>query len=77
MGGLAGGDVPHFHGDWLKRAAAAKAGIYANDPAEAMYPYTRKDVDGETLDGSKHRYTLTFPSGTAPAGERLLVSDDV
>ncbi len=24
---------------------------------------TRVDADGETLDGSKHNYTLTFPAG--------------
>ncbi len=66
VGGLSGGDASHFHGDWLARAAVAKAGIYANDPAEAMYPYTRKDVSGETLDGSKHNYTLTFPAGQLP-----------
>ena len=29
-----------FHGDWLKRAAAAKGGIYGNDAVEAMYPLT-------------------------------------
>src|SRR5258708_5307643 len=52
VGGLAGGDRAFFNGDWLKRAAVAKAGIYANDPAEAMSPLTRKDSNGETLDGS-------------------------
>ena len=48
------------------RAGAAKAGLYANDAVEAMYPYTRKDADGELLDGSKHTYTLTFPPGQLP-----------
>jgi hypothetical protein len=66
VGGLAGGDKAFFNGDWLKRAATAKAGIYANDPAEAMYPVTRKDSSGETLDTSKHNYTLTFPAGEFP-----------
>ncbi len=66
VGGLSGGDSAYFAGDWLKRAALAKAGIYANDPAEAMYPYTRKDINGETLDGSKHNYTLTFAAGQFP-----------
>ena len=28
-----------------------------------MYPYTRTDANGETLDGSKHNYTITFPAG--------------
>ncbi len=66
VGGLAGGGRAFFNGDWLKRAAVAKAGIYANSPAEAMYPLTRKDVQGELLDGSKHNYTLTFAKGQFP-----------
>jgi hypothetical protein len=66
LGGLAGGDSAFFHGDWLKRAAVAKAGIYANDPVEATYPLTRTDDAGEPLDGSKHNYTLTFPDGQYP-----------
>jgi hypothetical protein len=36
-----------FNGDWLKRAAAAKGGIYGNDAVEAMYPMTRVDASGE------------------------------
>ena len=31
-----------------------------------MYPFTRIDSDGQTLDGSKHNYTLTFPAGQLP-----------
>jgi len=60
------GDADFFKGDWLKRAAAAKGGIYGNDGIEAMYPMTREDAKGETLDGSKHDYTLTFPAGQLP-----------
>jgi hypothetical protein len=60
------GDRAFFSGDWLKRAAAAKGGIYGNDAAEAMYPMTRTLADGEMLDGSKHNYTLTFPAGQLP-----------
>ena len=60
------GDNAHYNGDWLKRAVAAKAGIYGNNPAEATYPLTRVDADGQTLDGSKHNYTLTFPPGQQP-----------
>jgi hypothetical protein len=60
------GDSAHYNGDWLKRAAAAKAGIYGNDAAEATYPLTRIDGDGQTLDGSQHNYTLTFPAGQQP-----------
>lgn len=60
------GDSAFFNGDWLKRAAGAKGGIYGNDAAEAMYPARRTDSDGQTLDGSQHNYTLTFPAGQLP-----------
>jgi hypothetical protein len=60
------GDAAHYDGDWLKRALVAKAGIYANSPDEAMYPFTRVDADGQALDGSKNNYVLTFPAGQLP-----------
>ncbi|CAN7183805.1 DUF1254 domain-containing protein [Mesorhizobium sp. LjNodule214] len=60
------GDSAHYNGDWLARATAAQVGIYGNDAVEAMYPLTRTDGDGNTLDGSKHDYTLTFPKGQLP-----------
>ena len=40
--GSAFGDRAFFNGDWLMRAAAAKAGIYGNDAVEAMYPMTKR-----------------------------------
>ncbi len=64
--GAAFGDRAFFKGDWLLRAAAAKAGIYGNNAEEAMYPMTRRLANGETLDGSKHNYTLTFEAGKLP-----------
>ena len=63
--GLAGGDAAAFNGDWLKRAAVAKGGIYANDPIEAAYPFARTDDRGRPLDG-KRKYTLTFPADGLP-----------
>jgi hypothetical protein len=60
------GDRAFYNGDWLKRAAAAKGGIYGNSAIEAMYPLTRVTASGETLDGSKHNYTLTFAKGSLP-----------
>ncbi len=60
------GDRAFFKGNWLLRAAGAKAGIYGNDSVEATYPLTRVDGDGQKLDGSKHKYTLTFPAGEYP-----------
>jgi hypothetical protein len=64
--GSAFGDRDFYHGNFLLRAAAAKAGIYGNDALEAVYPMTRSEADGELLDGGKHRYTLTFPAGQLP-----------
>jgi hypothetical protein len=61
-----GGDAAFYHGDWLKRAAIAQAGIYGNDSEEATYPLTRTLPEGEPLDGSKHNYTITFPVGQLP-----------
>jgi hypothetical protein len=60
------GDRDFYKGDWLMRAGAAKGGIYGNDAVEATYPMTRTDATGETLDGSKHNYTLMFPAGQLP-----------
>lgn len=60
------GNAEFFNGDWLKRAAAAKGGIYGNDAVEAMYPMTRVDSTGKTIDTSKHNYTLTFAKGQLP-----------
>jgi hypothetical protein len=60
------GDRAFFHGNWLLRAAGAKAGIYGNDAIEATYPMTKTLANGEPLDGSKHNYTLTFPAGQLP-----------
>jgi hypothetical protein len=60
------GDQAFYKGDWLMRAGAAKAGLYGNDAAEAMYPITRTDGNGQTLDTGKHNYTLTFPAGKLP-----------
>jgi hypothetical protein len=65
IGALFGGSAFYKH-DWLKRAAAAKGGIYGNDSVEAMYPMTRADAAGKTLDTSEHNYTITFPAGQLP-----------
>ena len=60
------GDGAFYNGDWLKRAAAAKAGIYGNDAVEAVYPHTKTLANGEVLDGSKHNYTLTLAADQFP-----------
>jgi hypothetical protein len=60
------GDRAFFNGNWLARAAAAKAGIYGNDAVEAMYPLTTALANGDVLDTSKHNYTLTFAKDEFP-----------
>jgi hypothetical protein len=60
------GDRAFYNGDWLKRAAAAKGGIYGNDAVEAMYPLTKTLANGDALDGSQHKYTLTFAKDQFP-----------
>src|SRR5947207_514202 len=60
------GDRDFYKGNWLLRAGAAQGGIYGNDAIEATYPMTRTTSTGETLDGSKHNYTITFPAGQLP-----------
>jgi len=60
------GDRAFFNGNWLKRAAAAKGGIYGNDAIEAMYPFTTMLANGEKLNGSKNNYTLTFSANQLP-----------
>lgn len=60
------GNREFYNGDWLLRAAAAKAGIYGNDAIEAVYPMVKTLPNGELLDGSKAKYTLTFAAGQLP-----------
>ena len=64
--GSAFGDRTFYNGDWLLRAAAAKAGIYGNNAVEAMYPMTRVDSTGQPIDTSKNNYTLTFAKDSLP-----------
>jgi hypothetical protein len=60
------GNRAFFNGDWLRRAAAARVGIYGNDAEEAIAPLTRNAGDGSPLDGSKHKYTITFAKDQLP-----------
>ena len=60
------GDAAFYNGDWLKRAAAAKGGIYGNDAAEATYPMTKSLANGEPLDAGRQNFTLTFAKNQFP-----------
>jgi hypothetical protein len=58
-------NVGKFGDDDLTRAAVAWRYIYANDPAEAVYPMALHDGQGQLLDG-RHAYRLHFPAGHLP-----------
>ncbi len=75
--GSAFGNREFYNGNWLLRAAAARAGIFGNDAAEAVYPMATTDADGQPLDGSEHAYTLTFPAGQLPPVNAFWSRDDV
>lgn len=51
--------------DYLQRSVIAAVGLGANLPADAVYPMTKEDSDGQRLNG-KHRYVLHFASGATP-----------
>ncbi|HEX4550932.1 DUF1254 domain-containing protein [Pseudomonas sp.] len=58
-------NVGKFGDDDLTRAAVAWRYIYANDPAEALYPMALHDVQGQLLDG-RQAYRLHFAAGQLP-----------
>lgn len=70
------GDEAFYNGDWLLRAGAAKAGLYGNDAAEAMYPFTRTDATGKRSTAASTTTLSPFRPGNS-AGELLLVGDDL
>jgi hypothetical protein len=48
-----------YGNDYLKRAMTAMAGLGANQPEDAIYPFTSADAGGKPLDGSAE-YLLHF-----------------
>jgi hypothetical protein len=60
------GSREYLKNDYLARATGTQMGIGANSRDEALYPVLDKDSDGQTLDGSKHDYTLHFAKGQLP-----------
>jgi hypothetical protein len=48
------------------RAMIANRGLGANLDADALYPLSVTDIDGEKYDGSKHQYVLHFDAGKIP-----------
>jgi hypothetical protein len=53
--------------DYLNRTVGVVVGQFGNYPSQAMYPGFQKDRNGDLLDGSKNKYSITFPAGGLPA----------
>lgn len=60
------GDRAFLGEDYLSRAVGTQVGIGANSREEAMYPLIEKDSTGAALDGTTHRYLLTFAKDQLP-----------
>lgn len=56
----------YFGTDYLFRAAIGYQAMFVNTPKEAYYPGVFVDASGNTLDGSKGNYTMTFAKGQLP-----------
>lgn len=54
-----------YAGNWKKRAAVTRGGIYANDMEEAVYPMARIDANGDTLTGAD-KYVIDFTEDSLP-----------
>ena len=84
MKNINGWNVGAFFGDAISTRAIgscgpprAKGGLYGNDAVEAMYPFTRVDADGRNARRQQAQLHDHVPRRAVPAGERLLVGDDV
>ncbi len=51
---------------YLPRAVAAQTGLYGNSGFEATYPTYRFDAEGQPLNASKNKYSVTFKEGELP-----------
>jgi len=60
------GNREEMQGKYLVRASAAYLGLYGNSLEEAYCPNSLVDGDGDTYDGSKFDYVLSFKSDELP-----------
>ncbi len=51
---------------YLIRAVAAQSGLYGNSGFEATYPTYRFDADGQPLNATENKYTITFKADGLP-----------
>lgn len=62
------GSYSNNYDGWLNAAITAKVGLGANLAADATYPQTTVDRQGNLLNGN-NRYTMTFAQGNMPPVE--------
>lgn len=60
------GTREYMDGNYLYRMAGDVLGLYGNSKEEAIYPLYRNDSEGNPLDASTNKYTLTFKAGELP-----------
>lgn len=59
------GDMGTYGTNYDARAGVARVGLGANLPADAIYPITRVDADGQPLNGG-YKYVVHFDKGQTP-----------
>ena len=62
-----GSNVANWGDDYLLRATTAWLGPGWNLPADAVYPLSQKDTNGNDYNGADHKYVLHFDRGQFPA----------
>lgn len=61
-----GSNVGNWGTDYLLRATTAWLGPGWNLPADAVYPLSQKDANGNDYNGADHKYVLRFDKGQFP-----------
>ena len=61
-----GSEVGNWGTDYLLRATTAWLGPGWNLPADAVYPLSTKDSNGNDYNGAEHKYVLRFAKGQFP-----------
>ena len=55
--------------DYLNRTVGVVVGQFGNYPSQAIYPSFQTDTSGESLDGSKKNYSITFSAEEIPKSD--------
>ncbi len=61
--------VGDFGTDYRLRGMANLLGPGWNRPADAVYPLSQRDADGDKYNGAEHRYVVRFEKGQMPPAE--------